>query len=114
MDLPDRILARIARNTSKRPARAADVLAQLGVPEAEFWPALETLLRTARIHTAQIQRPAAGDTVPWLAIWPTGIVTPPSAWTSNHLSSLFIRHDPTALKRAHMPRSRPAPVTAAR
>lgn len=104
--LPDRILAQIARASSKHPARAADVCAQVGAPEAEFWPALETLLRTGRIHTAHIMRPAQGDTAPWLAIWPTGIVMPPSAWTINHLSSLFIRHDPAALKKAHMPRTR--------
>ncbi len=97
----------IAHNTSKRPARALDVLALVGADEAPFWAALEALLRTARIHTAHIQRPAQGDTQPWLAIWPTGIYMPPRAWTGAHLSCLFIRHDTTALKKAHSPRSRP-------
>lgn len=106
LNIADRILAAIAPNNSKRPARAADVFAQVGGAEAEFWTALEALLRTTRIHTAHIQRPAQGDTVPWLAIWPTGICLPPRALTGAHLSGLFVRHDSTALKRAHAPRSR--------
>lgn len=103
--LPDRIMAAIARANSKRPACAADVCALLPVSEAEFWSALEGLLRTGRIHTAHIQRPAT-DTAPWLAIWPSGIVLPRTGWTSAHLSSLFVPHDTTACKRAHAPRSR--------
>ncbi len=108
-ELADRILAAIARNTSKRPARAADVLAIVGGPEPEYWAALDALLRGARIHTAHIMRPAKGETTPWLAIWPTGIYMPPTAWTGAHLSSLFVPHDRDAAYMAHAPRSRPLP-----
>ena len=104
--LADRILAAITRNNSKRPARAADVFAQVGGAEAEFWAALEALLRTTRIHTAHVQHPAKGETAPWLAIWPTGVCLPPRAFNGASLSGLFVRHDSTALKRAHAPRSR--------
>jgi len=105
--LAERILAAITRNNSKRPARAADVFAQLGGTEADFWAALEGLLRNTRIHTAHIQRPAQGDTAPWLAIWPTGVCLPAPAWSASRMSSLFVRHDSAALKKAHSPRSRP-------
>ena len=50
--------------------------------------------------------PAKGETAPWLAIWPTGVCLPPRAFIGASLSGLFVRHDSTALKRAHAPRSR--------
>ena len=111
-DLPDRVMAAIARNTSRRPARAADVLSTVGATEEAFWAALDVLLQTARIHTAHIQRVAKGETQPWLAIWPTGIYIPPEAWNAWKMSGLFVRHDSAALIKAHAPRSKPERASA--
>lgn len=111
-DLPDRVMAAIARNTSRCPARADDVLSTVGATEEAFWAALDVLLQTARIHTAHIQRVAKGETTPWLAIWPTGIYMPPGAWKARHLSSLFVRHDSAAVIKAHAPRSKPVRTSA--
>ena len=91
-DLPDRILQKIARACSKRPARALDVLALVGGAEAEFWASLEALISGKAINTAHIQRQA--DPEPWLAIWPTGVHRPAAGWTNNAHSCLFTPSEP--------------------
>lgn len=92
VDLPDRILQKIRRACSKRPARALDVLALVGGAEAEFWASLEALISGKAINTAHIQR--QGDTEPWLAIWPTGVHKPAAGWTNNAHSCLFTPSEP--------------------
>lgn len=92
VDLPDRILQKIRRACSKRPARALDVLALVGGAEAEFWASLEALISGKAINTAHIQR--HGDAEPWLAIWPTGVHKPAAGWTNNAHSCLFTPSEP--------------------
>lgn len=105
-DLPDRILAWIAKSTSQRPARAADVLAMMGGEATTFWAAVEQLYREHRINTAHVQK--RGEAAPWLAIWPTGVLVAPTRLSGNALTSLFVRHRPLrdALRAAQAPRSR--------
>ncbi len=103
MALSERILAVLAGASSAHPANAADVIAITGRPEAECWPVIEQLLRDRRIQTAHMQ--TAGH--PWVALWPSGVQCRTARVTSNQLSGLFVRHDPSALKKAHMPRTRP-------
>lgn len=88
--LTARILGAIARSTSKHPANAADVLAQVGGKETDFWSAIATLIHGRAIASAHIQRqrPVA-DPAPWLAIWPTGVNLDSGAWRSDTHSSLF-------------------------
>lgn len=88
-DLQSNILAQIARATSKRPARATDVLARVGGPEPAFWRALEQLVDTRQVATAHIQRPRH-DAEPWLAVWPTGVHQGASGWTGNSHNYLFV------------------------
>lgn len=126
LPMTDRILAIIAKNDSKRPANANDVLAQVGGRETDFWAAYAQLTHSRAIATAHIQRPAV-DSAPWLAIWPTGIQCDAGAWSSDTHSALFSRTrsvprfpavpDPTRdprpdLGRATKPRSatKPAPA----
>lgn len=106
-DLADRILAKLAKASSKRPARAADVAALVGGLEADFWRALEQLVSNRQVVTAHIQRPAR-DPEPWLAIWPTGLHATAGGWTGNSHSSLFVPTTPTheALHAAQAPRVR--------
>lgn len=105
-DLPDLILSKISRSTSQRPARAADVLAMVGGKAPAFWAAVEQLYREHRINTAHIQK--KGDSAPWLAIWPTGMLAAPVPLSGNALTCLFVRHRPLsdALRAAQAPRSR--------
>ncbi|HRD34049.1 MAG TPA: hypothetical protein PLR02_07315 [Rhodocyclaceae bacterium] len=121
-DLANLILAKLARASSKRPARAADVAALVGGHEPDFWRALEQLVVHRQVATAHIQRPAR-DPEPWLAIWPTGLHAAPGGWTGNSHSCLFVPTTPTheALHAAQAPRVRavapepdPAPVPAVR
>jgi|JRYL01.1.fsa_nt_gb hypothetical protein len=104
--LADRILAAIARATSKRPSNADDVLALVGGKDVDFWAAIDQLAREGRITGAQLYRPRV-DAGPWLGIWPTGVIATGRAWTGSRLSFLFVRHDPVALKKTGAPRSRP-------
>lgn len=108
-DITERILAQIARATSKRPARATDIAALVGGDDAAFLRALEQLVDERRVVTAYIQRPRR-EAEPWLAIWPTGIHKAPGGWTGNAHTHLFV---PTAPRReaehnANAPRVRPA------
>lgn len=88
-DLQSNILTQIARATSRRPARATEVLALVGGPGSAFWHALEQLVDTHRVATAYIQKPAR-DPAPWLAIWPTGVHARTGSWTGNSHSCLFV------------------------
>lgn len=108
-NLPERILAAIARNDSRRPARAADVAAVIGGAEAAFWAALERLTGEHRINTAHVQK--QGDRAPWLAVWPTGLPARPAAWTGDSHGALFIKHRPDDLFLAYAPRVAPTPAT---
>lgn len=106
-ELADRILAKLAKANSKRPARAADVAALVGGLEADFWRALEQLVSNRQVVTAHIQRPAR-DPEPWLAIWPTGLHVPSGGWVGSSHSCLFVPTTPTreALHAAQAPRVR--------
>lgn len=88
--LADRILAAIAAHNSQRPARAADVAAQLGGDERLFWAELEQLRRGCAINTAHIQRGA--DPAPWLAIWPTGLPVAHHSWRDLNVRGGFAVH----------------------
>lgn len=88
--LADRILAAIAAHNSQRPARAADVAAQLGGDERHFWAALEQLRAGCAINTAHIQRGA--DPAPWLAIWPTGLPVSHHSWRDLNVRGGFAVH----------------------
>ena len=109
-DIADRILHCIAANTSRRPARARDVAAQVGGPEAEYWAALESLVSTCQVATAHIQR-MRHDPEPWLAIWPTGVRPPaPGRLTGAQMSGLFAKQVPLAdrLRQVNAPKVRAA------
>jgi hypothetical protein len=111
--LPERILAAIARASSRRPARADDVIAQLGGDAAATWAALEQLVAERRIATAHLHWPE-DDPEPWLAIWPTGVRVPSGTWTGGSHNSLFVRHE-QPLRQALRAASTPRPAaTAAR
>lgn len=103
-ELPDAILAAIAKSSSQRPARADDVRAALYVSAAEFHLALDALSRDCRISTAWITR--GGET--WLAVWPTGVYRPSGGWSGNSHGALFLREPPIvpALRAASAPRVR--------
>lgn len=92
IDLPDRILQKIRRASSKRPIKAEDLLALVGGEEREFWATLERLIVHRAVNTAHIQRQA--DPEPWLAIWPTGVHKPAAGWTNNAHSCLFTPSEP--------------------
>lgn len=106
-ELAEKILERIARADSKRPARAADVAALVGGAEAEFWASVEELTRSRQINTALIHRPRQ-DPEPWLAIWPTGVCLRDQGWTGDSRRGLFER--PASLREAvygaHAPKVR--------
>lgn len=106
-DLAQRILTKLAKASSKRPARAADVAALVGGPEPDFWRALEQLVGSRQVATAHIQK-LPRDPEPWLAIWPTGLHAPAGGWTGNSHSCLFVPTTPTheALHAAQAPRVR--------
>ncbi|MFT3759014.1 hypothetical protein [Thauera sp.] len=110
--LTERIMAAIAKASSKRPSNTDDVLALIGGDEADFWSAIEQLWRDTRITGATMYRPQT-DAAPWLGIWPTGVPLSAGAWTGPRLSFLFVRHDTAALKKAHAPRSKARRATEA-
>ncbi len=83
----ERILQRIARATSKAPARADEVRCDLGLSPATFAAGLDHLQRHRQVATAEIQR--AGDDALWLAIWPTGVFVEHGSWTGCSHSGLF-------------------------
>ena len=107
--LVERILAVLAKAkaTSRRPARAADIAALIGGPEAAFWAALEQMVGAGLVATAHIQR-MKRDAEPWLAIWPTGVVLTPARLSGASLSHLFTPQRPLheALRDASTPRTR--------
>lgn len=109
-DLPERILAEIAKASGQRPARAPDVLAMVGGAEPDFWAAVEQLYRERRINTAHIQK--KGDPEPWLALWPTGLPLGNGTWTSNSHTALFVKPRADDLFQAFAPRSTPKPAVA--
>ncbi|NMG29326.1 hypothetical protein [Aromatoleum evansii] len=110
IDLPERILAKIAKATGQRPARAPDVLAMVGGAEPAFWAAVEQLYRERRINTAHIQK--TGEPEPWLALWPTGLTPSSAGWTSNSHTALFVKPRADDLFQAFAPRSAPKPAVA--
>lgn len=83
----ERILQRIARASSKAPARADEVRSDLGLNQATFAAGLDLLRSRRQITTAKIQR--AGDDAMWQAIWPTGVRVEHGSWTGNSHSGLF-------------------------
>ncbi|ANQ83667.1 hypothetical protein dqs_0591 [Azoarcus olearius] len=104
VSLEERILAAIAKASSKQPASADDVLAIVGGDASAYWTALEQLIQTRQIATAHVQRPAT-DAAPWLAIWPTGVVINVGRVTAAVLSRLFVPQRRSAVRDAHAPRS---------
>lgn len=103
--LADRILAAIAHSSSKRPARAADIAAQLGGDEQPFWAALEQLRRGCAINTAHIQRGA--DPAPLLAIWPTGLPVAHHSWRDlNGRGGFAVHHTDTPRRFPQSPAAR--------
>lgn len=106
-DIVTRILAQIKQASSKRPARAADIAALIGGPEAAFWATLEQMVAAGLVATAHIQR-MKRDAEPWLAIWPTGVVLTPARLSGASLSHLFTPQRPLnqALRQASAPRKR--------
>lgn len=104
-ELPERVLAAIAKATSQHPARADAVRARTGADEAAFAAAIEQLAAERRLNCAWIQK--AGDAEPWLAIWPTGLPAKSAAWTNGSHGALFVTHRPNDLYQAHAPRSTP-------
>lgn len=88
-EIAQSILAAIAKASSKRPARAADVAARIGGDESAYWRVLERLIARRQVVTAHISRPAR-DPAPWLAIWPTGIHVQ-GAWSNESHAGLFDR-----------------------
>lgn len=109
--LADRILRAIAKATSARPANAGDVAAIVGGPEADYWAELERLLHDRRVASAHITKPPAA---PYIAIWPTGVVTPLARLDGDALSWMFVRHElrlHEALHATTAPRCRPVVIT---
>ncbi|WP_287365193.1 hypothetical protein [Thauera sp.] len=88
--LMQQIATLIASNDSKRPARAPDLVAQVGGDEAAFWKALEQMKRDARINTALIKR--GQDPEPWLAIWPTCLPPRNDTWKDLNSRGHFAIH----------------------
>lgn len=107
-ELSDRVLAQLAKATSREPGKAEAVRQALGVSEAEFMEALAQLERECRINTAHIRR--KGDADLWLALWPTGLRLPSGGWTGNSHRGLFVRETPIvqALRAASAPRVKTA------
>lgn len=106
-DIAPRILAAIVRASSKRPARASEVLARLDAPAPESQAALDRLIASRQVATARIQR--RNDPEPWLAIWPTGVTLRHGAWSNDTHSALFERDTSInrKLRDASAPRVRP-------
>lgn len=106
----DRILQHLRGHHARKPARADDILAMAGGPEAEFWAALEQLVAQCQINTAHIQR--RGEPAAWLAIWPTGIIHHPGRLTNARLSDLFTptRSARDILRDVSGPKARTAPA----
>lgn len=98
--LDRRILATIARATSKVPANADDVAALVGGPEAEFWQAFEQLKRDHAVNVAIIRR--ATDPAEWLATWPTGLPVKHESWLDKNRHGAFTTL-PAGAIRQHMP-----------
>lgn len=99
--LQQRVLAVIAKASSQQPARALDVGRQIGAGQVALEGALRGLLATRQIATAQIQR--RGDSAPWLAIWPTGVMLTNGAWTGTSHSGLFANPAPGRFPTAPVP-----------
>ena len=98
--LDRRILATIARATSKVPANADDVAALVGGPAADFWKAFEQLKREHRVNVAIIRR--ATDPAEWLAIWPTGLPVKHETWLDQNRHGAFVAL-PAGAIRQHLP-----------
>lgn len=104
--LTARILRAMSSNSSRRPARAADVFAMVGGAEPAFWDALNELIGSRQIQTAHIMRPKKGETQPWLAIWPTGVKMASGQWSARSMGGVFVRHEPESLLGLNGPRVR--------
>lgn len=86
-DIESRIFAALAGHSGQKPACVEDVIAVVGGDEKATWTVLEQLVKSCQVATAHIQR--KGDAVPWLALWPTGVVRRVGGWSSGSLSTLF-------------------------
>lgn len=98
--LEARILAAIAKASSRQPANADDALAQVGGDAAAYWQALERMKRDCRINVAIIRR--AADPKEWMAIWPTNLPVQHRSWKDLNAVGAFGTH-PAGTIHQHMP-----------
>ncbi|MCB1909952.1 MAG: hypothetical protein KDH15_21535 [Rhodocyclaceae bacterium] len=105
-DLETGILLSLRGHSAQKPMRAENLLAMVGAAEPAFRAALDRLLAACQINTAHVQR--RGDPLPWLALWPTGVVPKSARWSNGSLSSLFLptRSEREVVREAHGPQVR--------
>lgn len=89
-DLMHRILVSLAGHSSKRPAKATDLIAKLGVSAAEFYRALEKMHGERLINTASVSR--KGETALHMAVWISGLAPKNDPWMALNARGLFSIH----------------------
>lgn len=118
-DLMHRILLSLAGHSSKRPAKATDLIVKLGVSAAEFYRALEKMHNERLINTASVSR--KGETALHMVAWISGIAPKNDPWLALNARGLFSIHPshtipprlPQKLDRDRDPRPDLVRVTAA-